>query len=100
MVVETTCGHAYHGSCWQDYIESKIDLEPDTSIDQGTQLARAYLTAVAGPCCPLCRNENPMLHEMALRFADEKLVRIDRANVSPNLDLTLKMASFKKQRLR
>ena len=89
---ETPCGHAFHGACWSAYVLSKTP-SIDSGLDNGHLLAAAYLNAFAGPPCPLCRAQFPMIHSMALRLADKKSAKVDRDVARFDVDTSLFIAS-------
>lgn len=92
QIAVTTCGHAFHGACWSSFVLSKTP-SADSGLENSHLLAAAYLNAFAGPPCPLCRAQFPMIHNMALRLADKKSAKVDRDVARVDVDTSLFIAS-------
>lgn len=95
-VVVTLCGHAYHQRCWSDYVQSKANaLVSGLGARSSPHFTQAcvYMTAIAGPPCPMCRQLNPTLHDMALRFADPALAKADKQYIKPDVNVSLAIAT-------
>lgn len=87
----TSCDHVYHGDCWHYYCDNS------SRVDEGAEVTTADLIAHfvkihAGPPCPLCRRELPMLHHLAYAVQTETLMAPIKELRGIDTDLTLKLA--------
>ena len=68
-VIVTVCDHAFHASCWANYVMSKNKqtIEESTTVppflDPMIPL-EIFLNFSVGPECPSCRQTCPMVHEL------------------------------------
>ena len=75
-VCVTVCGHGFHTDCWIAYTTSHRPDVPQNDEPPEERLRKIgiwYVTAFAGPPCPICRQDNPTIHHLARRTADANL---------------------------
>lgn len=87
----TSCDHIYHGGCWHHYCttSSRVDERAEvTTVD----LITHFINIHAGPPCPLCRRELPVLHHLAYAVQKETLMAPVKEVRGIDTELTLKLA--------
>jgi len=78
LIVETVCGHMFHGPCWGEYAQARLPIhemiEREITDDEWWEY---FLNCTAGPPCPSCKQDLPLLHELSgsLQTDDSKGVQ-------------------------
>ena len=95
----TLCDHVMHADCYIMYMHSAAGARLEGRERLTNREVFDYcLERHAGTNCPVCRNELPTLHRLALAFQDKnerKYYKGLPCESAMNVDLTLRIAHYK-----
>lgn len=74
-IVSTVCDHFFHGICWARYVQTRIMDEFDHCYLDADRIRDCFILTHAGPPCPLCRRDYPMVHRFAYALQDDFFIQ-------------------------